>query len=60
MELIEGFIAGIVSFIVIYFIGSVIAWNYNIGEWWIIGRIIAFTMWIICSISLYDILDNNF
>lgn len=28
------------NLIIIYLVGSLIAWNLNIAEWWFIGRII--------------------
>lgn len=39
------------NLLIIYLVGSLIAWNLNIGEWWVIGRII-FIIFILINIKL--------
>jgi len=39
------------NLLIIYLVGSLIAWNLNIGEWWVIGRII-FIIFVLINIKL--------
>ena len=39
------------NLLIIYLVGSLIAWNLNIGEWWVIGRII-FIIFVFINIKL--------
>lgn len=39
------------NLLIIYLVGSLIAWNLNIGDWWFIGRII-FIIFVFINIKL--------